>query len=247
MLKNNDLFSAPSQIIELLRNSESFLILTHVRPDGDAIGSVAGLSKSLRKAGKKVDIGVSGLLPERFSFLLSEELILKPGLEKVPHDSVFLLDCGELSRSGFEQDLLNYPGKIVNIDHHASNVGFGQYNFLDFESSSTCEMLVSLITGANFPLDAEVAEGLYLGLMTDSRFFQNEGLRPSAFHAAAVLLSTGLNTSRLLSILNQNRSLSELKVLARGLHKLQCTSDGRFANLILTYEEILEMGGKFEE
>ncbi len=235
-----------SDVISTINGANRFLVIAHIRPDGDAVGSVSGLVKSLRKAGKQVQVGLADPAPERFSFVLDEDHICKPGQVEIDHEVVLVLDSGDLARTGFEADLEDTGAVLVNIDHHASNTIFGDVNYVDTKASSTCEMIVTLLQQAGLPLDADVAVGLYLGLITDTRSFQNEGLRPSAHRVAAQLLETGLDTAPILSRLNGSKSLVELKMLAKGLQKLRLESDGKLACIVLGKSDLEECGAAFE-
>lgn len=234
-----------SEVLSTIAGATRFLVITHIRPDGDAVGSVSGLVKSLRKAGKVVQVGFADDPPARFSFVLDEEHLLKPGNCVIDQEVVLVLDSGDLPRTGFEADLENTDAVVVNIDHHASNTMFGDINYVDTRASSACEMIVTLLVTAELPLDADVAVGLYLGLLTDTRSFQNEGLRPSAHHAAARLLETGLDTAPILSRLNGSKSLAEMKLLGKGLEKLRLECDGRLATIILGKNDLEACGASF--
>lgn len=234
-----------SDVVSTINGANRFLVVSHVRPDGDAVGSVSGLVKSLRKAGKNVQVGLADPAPERFAFVLDEDHIGKPGEIEIDHEVVFVLDAGDLARTGFEADLEETGAVLVNIDHHASNTLFGDVNYVDTCASSTCEMIVTLIRQAGLPLDADVATGLYLGLITDTRSFQNEGLKSTAHNVAALLLETGLDTAPILSRLNGSKTLPEVKLLGKGLQSLKLECDGRLACIVITRRDIEECGATF--
>lgn len=234
------------QVVSTLDEVQRLLIISHLRPDGDAVGSVVSLARSLRKAGKIADIGLVDPPPERFAFLLDGEIVKKPGELDDSYDATFILDSGDASRTGFEDFLSSSNSIIINVDHHSSNTGFGEINYLDFESGSTSEMIVEIIRKAHLPMDHEVAEGLYLGLLTDTRFFQNENLRPSTHQCAAYLLTTGLDTRPILNRLNRNRSLPELRLLGRALSRLESRFDGQMIVVQLTRDDLTACGATRE-
>ncbi len=231
-----------SQVIATLHQGQRFFLISHVRPDGDAIGCLSGLARSLRKAGKTVDIGLVDPPPDRFTFLLEGEILRKPGDLPLDHDAIVILDTGDLPRSGFAEVLEKPTTVIINIDHHPSNTGFGDLNLLDVEASSTCEMIVHLIERARLPFDPEVAQGLYLGLCTDTRFFQNENLRPTAHHAAQRLLETGLEAGTILGRLLSTKKLSEVRILGHALLSLQIEMNGRLAWVALSASDLARHG-----
>jgi len=225
-------------VIETLQTGSRFLLISHLRPDGDAVGSLAGLARSLRKAGKKVDIALIDPPPARFKYLLDDEEIKQVIFFDANYDSIVILDTGDLARSGFEGELSDEKTLIVNIDHHASNTSFGDINLLDFHASSTSEMVVEILRVGKFPIDVEVAEPLYLGILTDTRFFQNEKIQPSTFLTAGFLLSSGLDTSPIHNRLNRTRILPELKILGRGLSKCRVSFGERLISVLLTRKDL---------
>lgn len=226
------------QVVSTIGEAQRLLVISHLRPDGDAVGSVVGLVRSLRKAGKIADIGLADPPPERFSFLFEGEIVKKPGELDDSYDVTFILDSGDIGRTGFEDFLSTSSSIIINVDHHSSNTAFGEINYLDFESGATSEMIVEIIRKGHFPIDHEIAEGLYLGLLTDTRFFQNENLRPSTHQCAALLLATGLDTRPILNRLNRNRSLPELRLLGRALSRLESRFDGKMMVVVLTRDDL---------
>ncbi|MBF0406022.1 MAG: DHH family phosphoesterase [Candidatus Riflebacteria bacterium] len=233
-------FAGLPAVADALKNGQTFLVTSHQRPDGDAVGSVLGLAQSLIKDRKKVDIGFADQIGENFSFLVNQTP-LKPGMIKENYyDYVISLDCGDLPRTGFEEDFSKYRNKLINIDHHISNNLFGSINLLDANASSTCEIVLFLLLYCDLPLNSEIAECLYLGLVTDGRFFQNESMRYTAHVAGAVLLNAGLKTNQILSSLTSRRSIPELKVLGMGLGKIQTDLDGKLASVLITAADIAQ-------
>jgi len=234
------------EIIAALKAGNRILAVSHERPDGDAVGSVSGLVRSLRKAGKRVDACFSTPIPPGFFFAVEEEIIPSEHLTRIDYDLVVVLDTGDQPRTGFNDFLEATKALVINIDHHPSNTLYGDLNLTDFEACSTCEIIVDLLRRASLPFDAEVAEGLYLGMLTDTRFFQNEKIRPSAFSTAAALLATGLDTGPILGKLNRQRTLSELRLLGLGLQKLETSLDGRMVKIVLSRADFAAAGAVLE-
>jgi phosphoesterase RecJ-like protein len=235
-----------TEIIAALQGGRTFLLTAHSRPDGDAIGSIAGLARSLRKAGKSVDIILRDPPPENFRFLLQDEQMYTP--ENLPraYDAIIVLDSSTLSFTGYQDFLSESSFLLIDIDHHSSNELYGDLNFLDRGACSTCEMVLHLIRQAGFPLDPEVAEPLFLGLMTDTRFFQNENMRASAYHTGGLLVETGLKTAEILSRLNRSRKLPELRLLGLGLSRFQLHQNGKMASLVLSSDDLAACGARLE-
>lgn len=222
-------------IIDLLRKSNKVLITAHLRPDGDAIGSVTGMMKSLEKQGKKVDVDLLDGVPARFPFVWPQgHELLQQSEIKSDHDLILVLDCGDNERHGIHFEYDKSKTTLVNIDHHASNVMFGDVNYVDTGSQATCEIVTGLLDMAGMPIDQDTAEGLMLGLMTDSRIFSNEGIRYTTHEAAARLLRTGISVERILNVMNCSRSEADLRVQGYGLTNFQLECDNHLATLVIT-------------
>lgn len=239
--RNND----ADKIIFRVRAAAKILVVAHLRPDGDATGSVSGLVKSLQKAGKQVEAGLCDGVPERFAFVWPEVKLLREPIVKSDHDLIMVLDSGDADRTGFT--FTRDPEKtcLINIDHHASNTMFGDLNYVDTGASATCEIIAALLERGGFPMDADVALSLMLGLITDSRSFQNEGLRHTAHLAAASLLKTGLNTAPILNTLNSGRSESDLRVQGFGLSNFKLECNRRLATLVIRQPDLKGLGAGF--
>lgn len=237
MLPDNQIDSVKI-LLKLINESESILVSTHLRPDGDAIGSTSGLVKSLIKAGKKVEVALVDAVPYRFKPFYPEVKINKETEQTFTQDLLLILDAGDASRTGITFKPAKPESKIVNIDHHSSNTLFGDHNYVDTSASSTCEMIASLLDYGKLPLDADVAIGLFLGLVTDSRFFQNEGVRHNTHLVAARLLQTGVDTSPVLNTLNSGRSEADLRLQGFGLSNFKLECDNRLATLVITQSDL---------
>lgn len=223
----SELKETAEKIADLLNGSQRILVTAHVRPDGDAIGSVSGMAWSLKKAGKEVDVALVDGVPERFAFVTPPLEFSTEPVIKSDHEVILVLDTGEKNRTGIEIEYDPAKTVMVNIDHHPSNTLFGDINYLDGKAAAACEIVAALLNHANLPVDQDVALALMLGLITDSRFFQNEGLRYTTHEAAAFLLRTGVNTTRILNTLNSGKSEADLRVSGFGLSnfRLECNKN----------------------
>ena len=244
MLPNN-LLPVASEITTLIGNSQKILVTAHLRPDGDATGSVSGLVKSLLKAGKQVDAALLDGVPERFAFVFPAVDLLRQPVIESDHDLIMVLDSGDETRTGFTFNRDRQKTCLINIDHHASNTMFGDINYVDTGASSTCEMIAALLQHAGLPFDSEVALSLMLGLVTDSRSFQNEGLRHTAHLAAAKILQTGVDTSPILNMLNSGRCEADLRVQGFGLSNFRLECQNRLATLVIHQSDLKKLNAAF--
>ncbi|MDD3376759.1 MAG: bifunctional oligoribonuclease/PAP phosphatase NrnA [Candidatus Riflebacteria bacterium] len=239
----SELLSTAKTIINKINQSNSILISSHIRPDGDAIGSVSGLLKSLLKAGiKNIEVALADGIPDRFAFVWPSDFkIIQNTQIDSKHDLVLLLDSGEENRSGITFNRDKELTCLINIDHHASNTNFGDINYVDEKASSTCEIITALLELASFPIDEDVASSLMLGLITDSRSFQNEGIRYTAHMAAATLLKAGADTKTIYSLLNSDRSEADLRVQGFGLSNFKLESNDKLGVLIIKDSDLKQL------
>lgn len=231
-------------IIKLIDAGSTFLIASHLRPDGDALGSLSGLTKSLRLAGKKVEVALLDGIPERFAFVFPQEQIIQTTPIASEHDLIIILDAGDDTRTGISFERKNPQTRLINIDHHASNNFYGDLNYVDTGASSTCEIVAGLIDRAGLPLDENVALSLLLGLITDSRSFQNESLRYTAHLAAARLLATGVDNSPILNTLNAGRSEEDLRVQGFGLSNFVLECNKTLATLVIKDADLKKLNAQ---
>ncbi len=234
-----------NEIIRKINSSHTILITSHLYPDGDAAGSVTGLMRSLRSAGKKVDIAWQDGVGDRFDFLFDQEKILAPHELSRIYDLVIILDIGSEDRTGFSEVIRNLGCPIINIDHHATNTGFADFDHVDIEASSTCEVVFHLITTAGWPLTTSVGEALYTGLVTDSRHFQNEGVTAETFMAAAELKRLGIDSAPIIRRLVQNRTEKDLRVLGLALSLFEMKCEGLIAMVILRQTDLEALGANY--
>ncbi|MBN1354799.1 bifunctional oligoribonuclease/PAP phosphatase NrnA [bacterium] len=236
---------APDEKLKtLIREAGKFLVTTHIHPDGDAAGSSTALALCLRKNNASVDLVLATEIGERFRFLFKGETVLSPEQMQTSYDAAFILDVGSEDRTGFHQKLRELNCPLINIDHHVTNEGFADYDILDPDASSTCELLYRLMQTFELPVDAEIACRLYVGILTDSRFFQNVNVRPETFQTARELLSTGLDHAAIVTHLTQSRSLSDLKVLGLGLSNCRTRANGKIIYTIYRNEDFLGLNAE---
>ena len=229
------------EVLAEINKSQSILLAAHLRPDGDATGSVSGLAKSLQKAGKTVETALLDGVPERFAFVFPEVRIIREQTVDSKHDLIIILDSGDETRTGISFNRDQSKTKLINIDHHASNTMFGDINYVDTGASSTCEIVAALLAQGGLPVDAEVAMSLMLGLITDSRSFQNEGIRHTAHLVAAHLLQTGLDTSPILNTLNSGKCEADLRVQGFGLSNFRLECGNKLATLVIKQTDLKKL------
>lgn len=200
---------------------KSIYIFTHIRPDGDAIGSSLALGGALKLQGKKVKILCADEIPARYSFL--------PGVKNFqdsfsPHEGkglAFVLDCNDLDRLGDLQGDVLKLDKIVNIDHHITNDRFGDVHFIDPAASSTGEVVFRFIRDNDLKLNKEISLNLYVAIASDTGSFKYDNTTPLALQIAGELLKEGVSPSLVGRKLFDEYPLSTLLLLRDSLATVQ--------------------------
>ena len=224
--------------IAALRSAHRVAITTHVRPDGDALGSCLGLQDLLRNSGIDADIVGVGPIADRYLFLLDGAEILDP--EKVSsedYDLLVVLDSGGLDRVDTFAETWCQSVTTLNIDHHLKNKMFGKINVVDTTACSVGEMIQQLSAEGELPLTAKGAEALWVAIVTDTGRFAYDNTSPTAMRAAATLLELGIRTSEIDQILFQRAPRKRLALEALAMSKLQTAAAGRVAYIALAPDD----------
>jgi bifunctional oligoribonuclease and PAP phosphatase NrnA len=215
----------------LLGESQNILVASHIRPDGDAIGSLLGLGLALQANGQQVQMVLADGIPAQFQHL--------PGSETVKHhpvgsfDVVCLIDCSDVLRAGFELPGGGQPD--INIDHHITNLNFGKINLVDSKAVASAEILAELIPLAGLKIDERVASTLLTGIITDTIGFQTNNMTPRVLRLAAELMEAGANLTELYRIALSNRSFEAIRFWGEGLSRVE--REGRMIWTTLTMED----------
>jgi phosphoesterase RecJ-like protein len=180
--------SSFDEIGAVLRSQQTFAILSHVRPDGDALGSQLGLALSLSKLGKTIMVRNEDGLLEKYGFLPGGEFLQTPLSEPQDFDVAIALDTATQVRLGTATALVRSAKTWINIDHHPSNPGYGDLVYIDSNAPATGQILFELITSQGLPMDAAIAENLFVAISTDTGSFQYPNTTARTFEIGAELL-----------------------------------------------------------
>jgi len=202
---------------QLIKDSQSILIVSHIRPDGDAVGSVLGLGLALLAAGKDIQLILSDGVPKSFRHLTGTDRISKR--VESSFDCSIVVDCSDLTRTGKIFTDGYYPD--INIDHHNTNLNFARINLVDSKATATTEILARLLPIWDLSIDLPVAEALLTGLITDTLGFRVSGLSPSTLRIAADLFESGADLPSLYTKALLTRSFRAARYWGTGLSALQ--------------------------
>ncbi len=238
-MKKNDL----THVADVLFTFSRYLVVTHLRPDGDAIGSLLALKKVLESTGKNVKAYCADPLPENLKFLPDADSITSSVPSCGDFDVVVFLDCGAPDRAG--SDVI--PEKIkecttINIDHHVNSDPFGDIYWIDTKASSTCEMLYELFKEAKVAISPPIATCLYTGILTDTGSFQFSNTTGRVLNIAAQLVTAGADPQSIAQNIFESASPQRLFLLSRVLNSLKYHADFRIATARLTRSMLAETG-----
>jgi len=201
-------------------------VLGHARPDGDCIGSQVALARVLRARGHEVVCLNPDPVPRRLQFLVGDVPFLRPAAFMPRGHRAVFVDCADLDRPG-QKLKADFPAPFGNIDHHLSGGGFGRHSFVDPASAATAEILAGLFLDHGLPIDAATAQGLYVGILTDTGQFRFNSTSRRCFRLAAELLARGANPAEAGYELYERETVGKLQLLQRFLASLKLECGGR--------------------
>jgi phosphoesterase RecJ-like protein len=214
-------------IADALRRHDRFLVVTHENPDGDALGSLLAAAIALRSLGKDAVMYLPGAtpLPREYAFMPLDELVR----ERPPDAServLLAVDCAKAERIGDPQAVERAP-LVLDVDHHHDNTRFGDLNLIVADASSTGEVLRDVIRELGLELTPELAEPLYIALVTDTGRFQYTNTTPKALRLAAELVEAGADIHAVFQQVYESVEFAKLKLLARALDRAEVLEGGR--------------------
>ncbi len=226
-------------IKERLRKAKNILITSHVRPDGDAVGSLLGLGLALEKAGKTVQMVLVDGLSSNFRYLEgSDRVRKKPGDD---FDTFITVDCADFKRLGKPFQSFRQPD--INIDHHITNERFGQLNLIEEKAVATASILAKYLPAWGYELNQPVATALLTGIITDTLGFRTSNMTPEALRQSADLMATGVDMSEVYMRGLVRRSFSAARYWGAGLSKLQSSHGIVWSALSLEDRKVAGYGG----
>jgi bifunctional oligoribonuclease and PAP phosphatase NrnA len=226
-----------------IRAADRFLLTTHENPDGDALGSLLAAHRILEALGKDSVMFLAAKefpLPVEYRFLPLEEVFHEPPAD-IADRVVIFLDCGNIDRMPVDF-LRNGENKVINIDHHHDNTRFGTINVVDVNASCTAEILYDLAGILGVELTPEIANALYVGLVTDTGKFMYENTDARSHRMAAGLIEAGVPVNDVYRRLYEHAPIEKLKLLAHALDRIELRDDGRLAVTYISTDDYVSTG-----
>jgi phosphoesterase RecJ-like protein len=236
-----------AEINAIIEKHSSFLITSHMDPDGDSIGSQMALYYSLINRGKTVAVVNQGAIPGQYKFLDREKIVQfsAESLEFTP-EVVVVLECPSLDRIGYVKKLIPDSATLINIDHHNDNENYGLINVVDESSSAVAEILYLMFEEDNLEITAEIAELLYAGICSDTDRFRFESTSSRCMLIASKLIEKGARPKEVSDNLYTGMTSSTIQLLGHTLASLKTLAGGEIGYFSVTMKDVEKSGASIE-
>jgi len=236
--------SIRARIADEIRRRDRFVLSSHVRPDGDAIGSQLAMAFALWQLGKQVRLVNRDAPPT--------PMLVFPGVPRIevanyiddPGDAVIIMECGDLSRTGVEGF---ERGFVINIDHHLGNTGYGSLNWFDSSAAACGEMVFDLVRELGAELTADIATHVYIAILTDTGSFHYSNISPRTFDICRQCVEAGIDPPAIARAIFDSNNLGRLKLFGAVLSKMELDASGRVATVYVDQRLAKDCGGTYED
>ena len=232
------------QVVAAIRARDRFVITSHARPDGDAIGSQIAMALALRSLGKQVRVVDADPAPPPMRELPGMELIeVAPSVDD-PGDAVITMECVDIRRPGVDGLAHGY---VINIDHHPGNTGFGALNWVDVSAAACGEMVFDLICALGAPVTPEIATHIYLTILTDTGQFHFSHITPRTFDICRRCVEAGADPTGISRVVYDNNSLGRVRLFGAVLNDMHLDATGRVATIVMDRALAARCGGSYDD
>jgi phosphoesterase RecJ-like protein len=232
------------RIVHAVRTGQRFVLSSHQRPDGDAIGSAVGMALALRACGKEAEVVMDAVPPlflQPFPAVSGIRVAREIGER---YDAALIMECSSLDRTGVA-GLDRSP--VINIDHHPGNTLYGDLNWIDESAAACSELVFTLIEALGAPLTADVATHIYLALLTDTGSFRFSHITPRSFEIARRSVEAGADPRWIARTHYDSSTLGRVRIFGAVLNGMQLDASGRVALLSITQAEAAAAGGTYDD
>jgi phosphoesterase RecJ-like protein len=230
----------PAELIDRIKQGQRFVIASHQRPDGDAIGSAMAMALALKAIGKEATV-VTDAIPAAFlqPFPGVDTVRITPEITDA-YDAALIMECSELARTGVK-GLDRSP--VLNIDHHPGNTGYGAINWVDDSAAACGEMAFTLIEALGAPLTEDVATHIYLAVLTDTGSFHFSHLTPRTYEIAKRCVEAGADPAWIARTHYDSNTLARVRIFGTVMNGMVIVDEGRIALLSITRRTMDDLGG----
>jgi bifunctional oligoribonuclease and PAP phosphatase NrnA len=239
------------RVLDTLAPCKRVLITTHVRPDGDALGSSAALAMGMKARGIAAEVLLLSHLPTKYAFIFRDNDIIfhdaengwPAGLSLDAFDAFIVVDTGTWSQlPGLKEKVLAYAKPRVVIDHHLTQEDWADVKLVVKEAAAAAEIIAELLSRWDVPVDTPIASALFVAIASDTGWFQFSNTRPYTMRLAARLMEAGVDTDRLYQLLYQNERKERVALQAHALGSLELLKDGRLAVMRISKADFEQTG-----
>jgi bifunctional oligoribonuclease and PAP phosphatase NrnA len=218
-----------AEAVRFIREADRFLVVSHVNPDGDAIGSTLGVAWMLKQLGKEFHLVNASPVPAKFRFLPGAEWIRSPEelRSAAPFSRVIAVDAADAERMGEARSLIAEDAQLLNIDHHATNDRFGTSNWVVPDAAATAQVLANLVEALKLRWEKPLAACLYTGLLTDTGGFRYSNTTPAVLELASHLLKQGVHPAEIADRVMETMTQGQLALTKRALDTLAFSDNGQ--------------------
>ncbi len=231
-------------IVGEIHKRRRFVVTSHARPDGDALGSSMAMAYALRHLGKDVRVVSRDPVPPQFETCPGVGGVIVTDRVDDPGDAVIVMECGDLTRpgiSGLER------GYVINIDHHPGNTMYGALNWFDVSAAACGEMVFDLIRALGVPLSLEIATHVYITVLTDTGAFHYSNITPRTFEICRQCTEAGVNPPAIARAVYDSNRIGRLKIFGAVLNAMQLDSTERVATLMMSRQLAAECGATYDD
>ena len=231
-----------AEIAEIFQSRNRFVVMSHARPDGDALGCTIATALCLKQLGKDVTAWNEDGVPEKFHYLPGTELVQKPPAEPQNFEVAIVLDNAVKNRAGKAIEAVAHAETWINLDHHITNDSYGDLNYIDATAPATGQILFELFRGQNLPLTYAMADNLFAAISTDTGSFQYPNTTARTYEIGAELIRSGVKVGELSQKMYESYPRRRLELLCALLNVLRFTSKERVASFALSVETTKRLG-----
>ncbi len=239
------------QMIDTLSRCRRVLITTHIRPDGDALGSTCAMVLALKQKGIEAQVLLLSRLPRKYAFIYEENRIVfhdaeagwPEGLRIDAFDALLVIDTGTWSQlPGLQERLRDFTKPKLVLDHHLTQQDWADVKLVDTDAAAAGEIVAELLARWDIPIDTPIATALFLAISTDTGWFQFSNTRPRTMRLAAELMEAGVDTDRMYQLLYQNERAERIGLQNHALRSLEVLGGGKLAVICVTRDDFEETG-----
>ena len=236
--------NALEQLLTAIHDGRRFLVSSHQRPDGDAIGSAVGFALALERMGKEAEVVMDATPPHYLQPFPAVDRIRVTREVTAAVDAAIIMECGSLDRTGIS-GLDRSP--VLNIDHHVGNTKYGSINWIDESAAACTELVFTLIEALDVPMTPDIATHIYLGLLTDTGSFRFSHITPRSFDIARRCVEAGANPQWIARTHYDSSTLGRVKIFGHVLNTMQLDRSGRVALLTMTHAAAAAAGATHDD